>query len=142
MHAFDENEKLLKFDTIQAFIAHYMQVRMAFYVKRKAQQIIGLEKETQVLSNKARFISELLDDSLDFSEVTDAEFVDIKGLKAGTPVLVLSDYSGCLLRFALFSWHEQCDRVYVGVEYPTPRYECYRIPDFNLSPKNSGKIII
>ena len=65
MHAFDENEKLLKFETIQAFIAHYMQVRMAFYVKRKAQQMIGLEKETQVLSNKARFISELLDDSLD-----------------------------------------------------------------------------
>jgi len=65
MHAFDENEKLIKFDTIQAFITHYMQVRMAFYVKRKAQQIIGLEKETQVLSNKARFISELLDDSLD-----------------------------------------------------------------------------
>ena len=65
MHAFDEKEQLIKFNTIQDLIKHYMQVRMAFYVKRKAQQIVGLEQETAVLSNKARFISELLDDSLD-----------------------------------------------------------------------------
>ena len=65
MHAFDENEKLMKFDTIMEFITHFMKVRMAFYVKRKAQQLVNLEQETSVLSNKARFISEHLDDTLD-----------------------------------------------------------------------------
>ena len=65
MHAFDENEKLLKFESIQDLIAHYMGLRMAFYVKRKASQIVVLNQETLVLSNKARFISELLDDRLD-----------------------------------------------------------------------------
>lgn len=65
MHAFDENEKLMKFETVEDLITHYMQVRLDFYVKRKAQQIVALGKEAKVLSNKARFISEHLDDSLD-----------------------------------------------------------------------------
>ena len=65
MHAFDENEKLVKFETVAALIEHYMQIRHAFYVKRKAFQLVALEQEAQVLSNKARFIGELLDNSLD-----------------------------------------------------------------------------
>jgi len=65
MHAFDENEKLLKFDTVEDLITHYMRIRSDFYVKRKAYQLTALEKEASVLANKARFIGELLDDSLD-----------------------------------------------------------------------------
>jgi DNA topoisomerase-2 len=65
MHAFDEHEKLMKFDTITEFLTHFMRVRLAFYVKRKAQQLVNLEQETNVLANKARFISEHLDDTLD-----------------------------------------------------------------------------
>jgi len=65
MHAFDENEKLVKFETINDLIEHYIKVRMAFYVTRKAYQLIELKKEALVLSNKARFISAILDDTLD-----------------------------------------------------------------------------
>ena len=65
MHAFDENEKLMKFETVTDLIEHYMKVRHDYYVKRKAHQLVALEKEANVLSNKARFIGELLDNSLD-----------------------------------------------------------------------------
>ena len=65
MHAFDENEKLVKFDTVEDLCVHYMKIRYDFYVKRKAYQLVALEQAAKVLSNKARFIGELLDSSLD-----------------------------------------------------------------------------
>jgi len=65
MHAFDENEKLVKFEKVTDLIDHYMKVRLDFYVKRKAYQLKALEKDANILSNKARFIGELLDNSLD-----------------------------------------------------------------------------
>jgi DNA topoisomerase-2 len=65
MHAFDENEKLVKYNTINELIEQYLKVRLAFYVKRKAYQVEALKKEAMVLSNKARFISAILDDTLD-----------------------------------------------------------------------------
>jgi DNA topoisomerase-2 len=46
---------------------------MDYYVKRKAYQIVALEKESTVLSNKARFISELLEDTLDLRKKKTAE---------------------------------------------------------------------
>jgi len=65
MHAFDENEKLVKFEKVTDLIDHYMKVRLDFYVKRKAYQLKALEKDANILSNKARFIGELLDNTLD-----------------------------------------------------------------------------
>jgi len=65
MHVFDEEEKLVKFDKVEELIALYMKVRNAYYVKRKAHQVIALEKDACILSNKARFITELLEDTLD-----------------------------------------------------------------------------
>jgi DNA topoisomerase-2 len=65
MHAFDEHEKLVKFDTVEDVITHYMRIRYDFYVKRKAYQLIALEQAAKILSNKARFIGELLDSTLD-----------------------------------------------------------------------------
>ena len=50
-----------------------MKVRMDYYVKRKAYQVIQLEKESVVLSNKARFITELLEDTLDLRKKKTAE---------------------------------------------------------------------
>ena len=65
MHVFDEKEKLRKFDTPEQVIDHYMGVRMHTYVVRRNHQIKVLEREAMVLSNKARFISEVLDDKVD-----------------------------------------------------------------------------
>jgi len=65
MHVFDEKEKLRKFNTPEQLIDHYISVRMQTYVLRRNHQIKLLEHEAMVLSNKARFISEVLDDKID-----------------------------------------------------------------------------
>ena len=73
MHVFDEKEKLIKCEKIEVLIERYMQVRMDYYIKRKAYQVIALEKESSILTNKARFISELLEDTLDLRKKKTAE---------------------------------------------------------------------
>ena len=73
MHVFDEKEKLIKFDKPEELIEKFMQVRLDYYVKRKAYQVLALENEAKILSNKARFISELLDDTLDLRKKKTAE---------------------------------------------------------------------
>ena len=65
MHLFDENDKLTKFESAKDIIDKFIGVRRGIYVKRKEYQINALEHDAQVLSNKARFISEILDDTLD-----------------------------------------------------------------------------
>jgi DNA topoisomerase-2 len=73
MHVFDEKEKLIKFDKPEELIAKFVQIRLSYYIKRKAHQVQTLESELKVLSNKARFISELLDDTLDLRKKKTAE---------------------------------------------------------------------
>ena len=65
MHMFDELERLQKFDKVTDIIDHYMTVRRDIYTKRKKAQIIALEGEVMVLSNKARFIKEILEETID-----------------------------------------------------------------------------
>ena len=65
MHMFDENEKLCHFNSVSDVIKHYMKVRLGIYVKRKAFQIEQLKRETDLLKNKARFITELLSNAID-----------------------------------------------------------------------------
>lgn len=73
MHVFEETEKLVKCNKVEELIQRYMKVRLDYYVKRKAYQILNLEKEACVLSNKARFITELLEDTLDLRKKKTAE---------------------------------------------------------------------
>jgi DNA topoisomerase-2 len=65
MHMFDENEKLCHFKKISEVITHYMDIRLGLYVKRKAYQVVQLKREAEVLKNKSRFISELLENKID-----------------------------------------------------------------------------
>ena len=61
---FDELERLQKFDKVTDIIDHYMTVRRDIYTKRKKAQIIALEGEVMV-SNKDRFIKEILEETID-----------------------------------------------------------------------------
>jgi DNA topoisomerase-2 len=65
MHMFDENEKLCHFKSVAEVVEHFMGVRLEGYVKRKASQIKHLTSEVEVLKNKARFITEVLDSTID-----------------------------------------------------------------------------
>ena len=77
MHAFDEEEKLVKFANIYDLIKKFIEVRLAFYVKRKAYQLEQLKKETLALTNKARFITEILENSLDLRRKKSSVIVEL-----------------------------------------------------------------
>ena len=65
MHMFDEKEKLCHFKSVAEVVEHFMGVRLEGYVVRKAKQIKELTREMEVLKNKARFITEVLDSTID-----------------------------------------------------------------------------
>jgi DNA topoisomerase-2 len=70
MHMFDENEKLRKYETVSEIADHYIGVRLNKYVERKKYQLENLEKQAKLISNKARFISEILKDTIDMRRKT------------------------------------------------------------------------
>ena len=61
MHAFDHLGQLRKYKSVHPIIAEHFDVRLAAYDKRRALLLETLEREMTVLSNKARFILEQLD---------------------------------------------------------------------------------
>jgi len=65
MHLFDAHDKLKKFTTVAEIIDEYSITRLEVYDTRKKYMIMTIEKELQILSNKARYIQELLDDTID-----------------------------------------------------------------------------
>ena len=65
MHAFDAKEKLKKYESAEEIVEDYYPVRYEFYEIRKKNMIDVMTKELLLLSNKARYIQELLDDTLD-----------------------------------------------------------------------------
>tara|TARA_B100000282_G_scaffold276627_1_gene234907 strand:- start:1525 stop:2226 length:702 start_codon:yes stop_codon:yes gene_type:complete len=77
MHMFDEKEKLKKFDNTKDIIDHYLAIRHAVYVDRKKAQLETLERDALKLSNKARFIMENLDDTIDLRRKKNAEIVEL-----------------------------------------------------------------
>ena len=77
MHLFDANEKLKKYGNIEDIIDDYYHVRLEGYTKRKAYIIQQLEKELMLLSNKKRYIEEVLHDTLDLRKKTKVQITCI-----------------------------------------------------------------
>ena len=65
MHMFDEKQQLKKFNSPEEIINYYIPIRLRHYKMRKKYQIAVLEKEARILSNKARFIEEQCNDTID-----------------------------------------------------------------------------
>ena len=77
MHMFDEKEKLRKFDDVRDIVGHYMTVRLDVYKKRKIAMVDTLSKVVKNLSNKAKFITEILEETLDLRRKKGSEVSDI-----------------------------------------------------------------
>ena len=65
MHLFDAEDKLKKYEKVEHIIDDYYETRLQLYQTRKEYMIQALEKELVVLSNKAKYIKEILDGSID-----------------------------------------------------------------------------
>jgi DNA topoisomerase-2 len=65
MHMYDAYDKLKKYDKVEDIIDDYFGVRLEHYSLRKQNRIQVIEKEIIILSNKARYISEILEGTID-----------------------------------------------------------------------------
>jgi len=65
MHLFDADDTLQKYNKVSDIIDVYYETRLKLYGTRKEYMINALEKELIVLSNKAKYIKENLDGTID-----------------------------------------------------------------------------
>jgi DNA topoisomerase-2 len=77
MNLFNADDKLTKYDNVEEIIDDYYTIRLEHYEDRKEFIIKALEKELLILSNKARYIQELLNDTIDLRKKKKQEIIDI-----------------------------------------------------------------
>jgi DNA topoisomerase-2 len=65
MHLFDSQDQLKKYGNVRDIVRDYYATRLKLYNERKTHQLAAMTAELRVLGNKARYIQELLDGSID-----------------------------------------------------------------------------
>ena len=65
MHLFDAHDKLKKYSCVTDIIDDYYTQRLALFQTRKTHQLAAMDKEIVLLSNKSRYIQEILDGTVD-----------------------------------------------------------------------------
>lgn len=77
MHLFDAQDKLKKYDCVQNIIDDYFETRLQLYQTRKDYMINALEKELILLSNKSKYITEVLNGTIDLRRKKYEEVVSL-----------------------------------------------------------------
>ena len=77
MHLFDADEHLKKYDSVNQILEEFFVARLRIYSKRKTHQLEQLDKELCVLSNKARYITEVLEGTIDLRRKKNTEIIEL-----------------------------------------------------------------
>jgi DNA topoisomerase-2 len=77
MNLFNSEDKLKKYDTVDEIIDDYYEIRLEYYDNRKENLIENLERELLVLSNKAKYIQEVLDGTIDLRKKKKQDISDM-----------------------------------------------------------------
>ena len=77
MNLFDSEDKLKKYDSVVEIIDDYYDIRLNYYEDRKDNMIDELEKEIMILSNKAKYIKEVLEGTIDLRKKKKLEIIDM-----------------------------------------------------------------
>jgi len=77
MHLFNSDDKLTKYEKINEIIDDYYETRLKLYGDRKEFMINALQKEITLLSNKAKYIRENLEDTIDLRKKKKIEVVNM-----------------------------------------------------------------
>ncbi len=77
MHLFDANDSLQKYEKIPEIIDAYYEVRLKLYQTRKDYMIDSLERELVLLTNKAKYIKENLDGTIDLRKKKKEQVVEM-----------------------------------------------------------------
>jgi DNA topoisomerase-2 len=75
MHLFDSQDQLKKFSNVHDIVREYYATRLILYGKRKTHQLAAMTADLLILTNKARYIQELLDGSIDLRRKRGDELV-------------------------------------------------------------------
>jgi DNA topoisomerase-2 len=71
----DEFGKLKIFETSEEIIEYFVNFRLTYYYKRKDFQLVKLNRELKILSNRGRFIKAILDEKLKINNVSKDEII-------------------------------------------------------------------
>jgi len=75
MNLFDAKDKLKKYTHVSDIIDDYYVTRLEMYQTRKSYMIDAIEKLLVTLSNKTRYIKEILDDVIDLRKKSKADVI-------------------------------------------------------------------
>ena len=90
MHMFDADCKLHKYTTVEEIIDAFYDVRLKMYQKRKDALVVSMRSLLVKLSNRARYITDILSDTIDLRKKTNLQVNDM--LKEMKFDLVDGDY--------------------------------------------------
>ncbi|MDC0142001.1 toprim domain-containing protein [bacterium] len=76
-YLFDHNQCIKKYKSVDDIINGYFPVRLEAYKKRKEAMIQTLEYSVKILSNKARFIQEQCEDTIDLRRKKKQQVIDL-----------------------------------------------------------------
>jgi len=77
MNLFNSEDKLKKYDNVEEIIDDYFDIRLEYYEDRKDHMIDILERELLILSNKAKYVQELLNGTIDLRKKKKQEIIDM-----------------------------------------------------------------
>ena len=77
MNLFNAEDKLTKYDSVEAIIDDYFGIRLGYYNDRKMNLIENLEKELLIMSNKVRYIQEVLAGTIDLRKKKKQEITNL-----------------------------------------------------------------
>jgi DNA topoisomerase-2 len=77
MNLFNYEDKLKKYDSVEEIIDDYYDIRIDYYEHRKDYMIDALEKQIMELSNKVKYIKELLEGTIDLRKKKKQEIIDM-----------------------------------------------------------------
>lgn len=77
MNMFDNKQRLQKYESVNEIIKTYIPVRLEYYALRKENNLNKISRELKVLTNKARFITQQLDDEIDLRRKNKQQVVEL-----------------------------------------------------------------
>jgi DNA topoisomerase-2 len=77
MNLFNHEDRLRKYDNIPDIIDDYYGVRLDYYDQRKQFMMSHLEKQLSTLSNKAKYIQEVLEGSIELRKKKKTEVIEL-----------------------------------------------------------------
>ena len=77
MNLFTSEDKLKKYESVEEIVDDYFDIRLEYYEDRKDNMIEALERDLLILSNKAKYIQELLNGTIDLRKNKKQEIIDM-----------------------------------------------------------------